>query len=114
MASVIYDEKSQRMAEEMVMAEARHVAQREAQDCDCKDGMFPRSPASRRKFLFAAGSAASGGYPQCNCLGPVGKLAWSGDERVKPRSQTSLAISADGDEWRRLNASPDLRQQIIS
>jgi len=58
-ASVIYDEKSQRMAEEMVMAEARQLAQREAQECDCKDGMFPRSPASRRKFLFAAGSAAS-------------------------------------------------------
>jgi sulfane dehydrogenase subunit SoxC len=59
MASVIYDEKSRRMAEKMVMAEARHIAQREAQECDCKDGMFPRSPASRRKFLFAAGSAAS-------------------------------------------------------
>jgi sulfane dehydrogenase subunit SoxC len=58
-ASVIYDEKSRRMAEKMVMAEARHIAQREAQECDCKDGMFPRSPASRRKFLFAAGSAAS-------------------------------------------------------
>ena len=57
---VIYDEKSQRMADEMVMAEARHMAQRrrDGDDCACKDGMFPRASASRRGFLFAAGSAA--------------------------------------------------------
>ena len=30
----------------------------------------------------------------------------------KPRSQSQLAISADGDSWFLLNASPDLRQQI--
>jgi sulfane dehydrogenase subunit SoxC len=57
-ASVIYDEKAQRMAEEMVMAEMRHIAQRTAQECDCKDGMFSRLPASRRRFLLTAGSAA--------------------------------------------------------
>jgi len=37
-----------------------------------------------------------------------------GDSRVKPRSQSSLAVSADGERWLLLNASPDLRQQIIS
>ena len=48
---VIYDEKSRRMADEMVIAEARHIVQRrqDTQDCACKDGMFPRAPASRRK-----------------------------------------------------------------
>ena len=42
---VIYDEKAQRLADEMVLAEARHIAQRKAQEqeCDCKDGMFPRA-----------------------------------------------------------------------
>jgi mono/diheme cytochrome c family protein len=56
---VIYDEESQRMADEMVVAEARHMAQRRRDDdCACKDGMFPRASASRRGFLFAAGSAA--------------------------------------------------------
>jgi sulfane dehydrogenase subunit SoxC len=58
MASVIYAEKARRMAEEMVTAEARHIAQRRAEECDCKDGMFPLLPASRRRFLLAAGSAA--------------------------------------------------------
>jgi pyrroloquinoline quinone biosynthesis protein B len=29
-----------------------------------------------------------------------------------PRSQSSLAVSSDGDRWVLLNASPDLRQQI--
>jgi sulfane dehydrogenase subunit SoxC len=58
---IIYDEKSRRMADEMVQAEARHVARRSAQDidCDCKDGMFPSASfADRRTFLFAAGSLA--------------------------------------------------------
>ena len=58
LASVIYDEKARRMAEEMVTAEAHHIAQRRPEECDCKDGMFPLLPASRRRFLFAAGSAA--------------------------------------------------------
>ncbi len=42
------------------------------------------------------------------------RLAWNGDKRVKPRSQSSLAVSADGERWLLLNASPDLRQQILS
>jgi len=60
---ITYDEKSRRMADEMVQAEARHIARRSSQDidCDCKDGMFPRSGfADRRAFLFAAGSLAVG------------------------------------------------------
>ena len=60
------------------------------------------------------GSAAGGGFPQWNCLCPVCQLAWNGDKRVKPRSQSSLAVSADGERWLLLNASPDLRQQIIA
>jgi len=46
------------------------------------------------------------------CL--VCRLAWSGDKRVRPRSQSSLAVSADGERWLLLNASPDLRHQIIA
>jgi pyrroloquinoline quinone biosynthesis protein B len=64
--------------------------------------------------ILVLGSAAGGGFPQWNCLCPVCQLAWSGDKRVKPRSQSSLAISADGERWLLLNASPDLRQQIIA
>ncbi|MGH6852790.1 MAG: pyrroloquinoline quinone biosynthesis protein PqqB [Methylocella sp.] len=64
--------------------------------------------------ILVLGSAAGGGFPQWNCLCPVCRLAWSGDRRVKPRSQSSLAVSADGKRWLLLNASPDLRSQIIA
>jgi pyrroloquinoline quinone biosynthesis protein B len=64
--------------------------------------------------ILVLGSAAGGGFPQWNCLCPVCQLAWSGDKRVKARSQASLAVNADGERWLLLNASPDLRQQIIA
>ncbi len=64
--------------------------------------------------VVVLGSAAGGGFPQWNCLCPVCQLAWAGDKRVKPRTQSSLAISSDGENWLLLNASPDLRQQILA
>jgi len=64
--------------------------------------------------ILVLGSAAGGGFPQWNCLCPVCQLAWSGDKRVKPRTQSSLAVTTDGERWLLLNASPDLRQQILT
>ena len=64
--------------------------------------------------ILVLGSGAGGGFPQWNCLCPNCQLAWSGDQRVKARSQSSLAVSADGERWLLLNASPDLRQQILA
>src|SRR5580692_9764108 len=58
------------------------------------------------------GAAAGGGVPQWNCRCDVCQLAWSGDPRVKTRTQASLAVSADNEHWALLNASPDLRAQI--
>ncbi|MEF2550489.1 pyrroloquinoline quinone biosynthesis protein PqqB [Aurantimonas sp. A2-1-M11] len=63
--------------------------------------------------LFVLGSAAGGGYPQWNCLCDVCRLYWSGDKRVQARSQSSIAATADGENWLLLNASPDLREQIM-
>ncbi|MEN2978330.1 pyrroloquinoline quinone biosynthesis protein PqqB [Tistrella bauzanensis] len=60
------------------------------------------------------GAAAGGGSPQWNCRCPVCALAWAGDPRVRPRTQSSLAISANGSDWVLLNASPDLRTQILA
>jgi pyrroloquinoline quinone biosynthesis protein B len=60
------------------------------------------------------GSAAGGGFPQWNCRCPVCSLAWAGDPRVKPRTQASIAVSADGERWVLINASPDLRAQIAA
>ena len=47
------------------------------------------------------------------------RLAWAGDPRVKPRSQASLAITGHDPEaadaaFVLVNASPDLRQQILA
>jgi pyrroloquinoline quinone biosynthesis protein B len=60
------------------------------------------------------GSAAGGGFPQWNCNTSLSRLAWDGDDRVPPRTQSSIAVSADGFAWVIANASPDLRQQIAA
>jgi pyrroloquinoline quinone biosynthesis protein B len=65
-----------------------------------------------RLTAIVLGAAAGGGFPQWNCRCAVCSLAWAGDPRVKPRTQASLAVSADGEHWVLLNASPDLRAQI--
>jgi pyrroloquinoline quinone biosynthesis protein B len=64
--------------------------------------------------IIVLGSAAGGGFPQWNCRCPTCSLAWAGDPRVVPRSQSGLAVSADGVAWVLINASPDLRQQIVA
>ncbi len=58
------------------------------------------------------GAGAGGGFPQWNCNTRLSRLAWDGDERVIPRTQSSIAVSADGKRWVIVNASPDIRQQI--
>jgi pyrroloquinoline quinone biosynthesis protein B len=74
-----------------------------------------------RLSAFILGAAAGGGFPQWNCNCDVCQLAWAGDRRVKPRTQASIAVttgpngSADGvPPFVLVNASPDLRQQIIA
>ena len=63
--------------------------------------------------ILLLGSAAGGGFPQWNCLCANCRRAWAGDPAAARRTQSSLAVSADGGRWLLLNASPDLRQQII-
>ena len=58
------------------------------------------------------GSCAGGGLPQWNCGGANAVRARAGDPALPPRSQASLAVSADGARWSILGASPDLRSQL--
>jgi pyrroloquinoline quinone biosynthesis protein B len=58
------------------------------------------------------GAAAGGGFPQWNCRCDNCRRARAGDPAVKPRTQASLAVSADGKRWVLLNASPDLPAQL--
>jgi len=71
-------------------------------------------PASLVLRAIVLGSGGGGGVPQWNCRCRVCALAWAADPRVKPRTQSSLAVSADGESWLLLNASIDLRQQILA
>ena len=62
--------------------------------------------------VVVLGSAAGGGFPQWNSNAPGCRRARAGDAGAKPRTQTSLAVSANRRDWFVLNASPDLRLQI--
>ena len=73
-----------------------------------------RADGGARLRALALGSGGGGGVPQWNCRCRVCALAWAGDARVKPRTQSSLAVSADNETWLLLNASIDLRQQILA
>jgi len=58
------------------------------------------------------GAAAGGGFPQWNANSEACCRARAGDPAAKPATQASIALSADGERWALVNASPDLRQQI--
>ncbi len=58
------------------------------------------------------GTAAGGGFPQWNCWCPTCRVARTNPARAHPRTQSSLAVSADGARWFLFNASPDVREQL--
>lgn len=58
------------------------------------------------------GSGAGGGFPQWNCGCPTCRAVRDGSRPCRPRTQSSIAVSADGDRWFLVNASPDVRAQI--
>lgn len=59
------------------------------------------------------GSGAGGGFPQwnCNCDNCAGYR--SGEIRARPRTQSSIAVSANGVDWLLINASPDISRQLL-
>ncbi len=63
--------------------------------------------------IIVLGSAAGGGHPQWNCHTPASVRAWQNAAGARRRTQASLAISADGERWLLVNASPDFRQQVL-
>jgi len=58
------------------------------------------------------GSAAGGAFPQWNCTCANCRAVRDGTFRGKPRSQTQVSMTQDGESWFLLGASPDLRAQI--
>jgi pyrroloquinoline quinone biosynthesis protein B len=64
--------------------------------------------------VILLGTAAGGGFPQWNCSCALCAEVRAGSSRLLPRTQSGVAISADGERWFLLNASPDLGAQIES
>lgn len=62
------------------------------------------------RFLVL-GASAGGGLPQWNCGCRNCDDARAG--KIPASGQSSLAVSLDGRDWAVLNASPDIRQQML-
>jgi len=62
--------------------------------------------------VVVLGAAAGGGVPQWNCGCRICRAA-RGEHPELQSTQASIAFSADGTHWFLVNASPDLRQQLI-
>ncbi len=62
--------------------------------------------------ILVLGSGAGGGFPQWNCNCANCKGLRQGSLRAHERTQSSVAVSADGQAWVLLNASPDIGEQI--
>src|SRR5215813_14130338 len=63
--------------------------------------------------IVVLGAAAGGGVPQWNCGCPVCRKARSENPELVS-TQASIAFSRGGAHWFLVNASPDLRQQLIA
>lgn len=62
--------------------------------------------------VILLGTAAGGGFPQWNCWCACCRVARTDRRAAWPRTQSSAAISSDGQHWFLLNASPDVREQL--
>jgi pyrroloquinoline quinone biosynthesis protein B len=62
--------------------------------------------------IIVLGAAAGGGLPPWNCGCLNCSAARDPGSSLRPQTQSSLAVSLDGDAWAVFNASPDIRQQV--
>lgn len=65
-------------------------------------------------WVHILGSAAGGGFPQWNCDCLHCHAVRSGSPVCRPRTQSSVAVSADYRHWFLFNASPDIGHQIAA
>ena len=64
--------------------------------------------------ILVLGSAAGGGSPQWNCNSEVSKAVRGKVSGTSPRTQSSIVVTANDEEWFLFNASPDLGSQILN
>lgn len=63
-------------------------------------------------YIRVLGSAAGGGFPQWNCNCSNCAAVRQGDPALTARTQSSIAVSRNGQDWLLVNASPDLLAQV--
>ena len=64
--------------------------------------------------ILVLGSAAGGGSPQWNCNSEVSQAVRGKVSGTSPRTQSSIVVTANDEEWFLFNASPDLGSQILN
>lgn len=65
-------------------------------------------------FVHVLGAAAGGGFPQWNCNCPNCHGLRSGTIKATARTQSSIAVSANGEDWVLFNTSPDILAQLAA
>ncbi len=64
--------------------------------------------------IHVLGSAAGGGFPQWNCHCHNCKGLREGSIKARARTQSSICISPDGENWVLFNTSPDILAQLAA
>ncbi len=64
--------------------------------------------------IHLLGTGAGGGFPQWNCNCDNCSRLRAGSLKGSARTQSSIAISSNDEDWVLFNASPDIRQQLAS
>ena len=65
-------------------------------------------------YIHLLGTGAGGGFPQWNCNCSNCSRLRKGEIKSQPRTQSSITVSSNGEDWVLFNASPDIRAQIES
>jgi pyrroloquinoline quinone biosynthesis protein B len=63
-------------------------------------------------LVHVLGAAAGGGFPQWNCNCPNCQGLRNGSIKAKARTQSSIAVSSNGEDWVLFNTSPDILAQL--
>jgi pyrroloquinoline quinone biosynthesis protein B len=62
--------------------------------------------------ILVLGAAAGGGFPQWNCNCRNCRGVREGSLKAQSRTQSSIAVTADSQNWVLINASPDILTQL--
>ena len=65
-------------------------------------------------LIHILGASAGGGFPQWNCNCRMCRGVRDGSIKATPRTQSSIAVSGDGEDWVLFNTSPDILAQLAA